>query len=111
VIGGSFSRMSSTSRAARLFRAEHFQAQQADKPSLWRTTAFYPRVPQFGVDPPRRPHGRIFWIVKNGVRHTGVGAWGNLVSNTDIWKVSLFLGRIESLPPTVASEWKNPPGQ
>jgi len=111
VIGGSFSRMSSTSRAARLFRAGHFQAQQADKPSLWRTTAFYPRVPNSEWIRPGDRTGQIFWIVKNGIRHTGVGAWGNLVSDTENWKVSLFLGRIESLPPTVASEWKNPPGQ
>jgi thiosulfate dehydrogenase len=83
----------------------------ADKPSLWGTSAFYPRVPQFGVDPPRRPEWQTFWIVKNGVRHTGMGAWGNLATDEDLWKVSPFLSRVESLPPTVAPEWKNPHGR
>jgi mono/diheme cytochrome c family protein len=81
----------------------------AKKPSIWGTTAFYPRVPQFGVDsPPRRPDWQTFWIVKNGVRYTGMGAWGNLDSDDQIWQVSLFLSRIESLPPTVDAEWKKP---
>jgi thiosulfate dehydrogenase len=80
----------------------------ADKPSQWGTTAFYPRVPQFGVDAPKRPDWQIFWIVRNGVRHTGMGAWGNLAPDQDLWKVSLFLSRIDSLPPTVVAEWKGP---
>lgn len=83
----------------------------ATKSSIWGTTAFYPRVPQFGVEPPRRPDWQIFWIVKNGVRYTGMGAWGNLATDDEIWRVSLFLSRIESLPPTVAAEWKNPHGR
>ncbi len=84
---------------------------EANKPSTWGTTAFYPRVPQFGVEPPKRPDWQIFWIVKNGVRYTGMGAWGNLAPDGDLWKVSLFLSRIETLPPAVAAEWKNPQGR
>jgi thiosulfate dehydrogenase len=83
----------------------------ATKTSSWGTTAFYPRVPQFGIDPPRRPEWQTFWIVKNGIRHTGMGAWGALANDNEIWQVCLFLSRVESLPPAVAAEWKTPHGQ
>ena len=36
---------------------------------------FYPRVPQFAIDPPRRPDWQLFWIVKNDVRYSGMSAW------------------------------------
>jgi thiosulfate dehydrogenase len=82
----------------------------ANKPSTWGTTAFYPRVPQFGLNPPRRPDWQTFWIVKNGVRDTGMGAWGNLATDEQIWQVSMFLSRLEALPSAVAAEWQHPHG-
>jgi Cytochrome C oxidase, cbb3-type, subunit III len=36
---------------------------------------FYPRVPQFAIDPPRRPDWQLFWIAKNGVRYSAMSAW------------------------------------
>jgi hypothetical protein len=32
-------------------------------------------------------------------------AWKNLMSETDIWKVTGFLSRINKLPPAVQEEW------
>jgi mono/diheme cytochrome c family protein len=37
--------------------------------------SFYPHVPQFAVNPPRLPDWQLFWIVKNGVRYSGMSAW------------------------------------
>lgn len=78
----------------------------AGKPSPWGTTAFYPRVPQFDSAPPLKPDWQMFWIVKRGVRYTGMGAWEGLMSEEDTWKVVSFLSRLKNLPPEVEGEWR-----
>ena len=78
-------------------------------PSLWGTTAFLPRVPQFARHPPDWKIWQIRWIVKNGLRNTAMGAWAALMSDQQIWQVSLFLSHLGSLPPAVAAEWKHSP--
>ena len=75
------------------------------KPSRWGTTSFYPRVPQFANEPSNRPDWQVFWIVKNGVRYSGMGAWGSLVSDEKIWQVATFLNQINNLPSDVGAEW------
>jgi len=73
--------------------------------------AFYPRVPQFAVEPPRLPDWQLFFIVRNGVRYSGMAAWdrqwnGDTVTSDDrMWKVVTFLSRLDSLPPAVNAEW------
>lgn len=78
----------------------------AGKPILWGTTDFYPRVPQFDSNLPTKPDWQMFWIVKHGVRYTGMGAWEGLATDDDIWKVVGFLSRLKDLPPEVAAEWR-----
>jgi mono/diheme cytochrome c family protein len=74
--------------------------------------SFCPRVPQFGTHPPRKPDWELFWIVKNGVRYSGMsawdGQWGKDVSDDKMWRVVTFLSRLESLPPAVDLEWRKP---
>jgi mono/diheme cytochrome c family protein len=73
--------------------------------------SFYPPVPQFAVTPPRLPDFQLFWIVKNGIRYSGMSGWDRqwqndeTVSDDKIWKVVTFVSRIKSLPPTVDAEW------
>jgi mono/diheme cytochrome c family protein len=73
--------------------------------------SFYPNVPQFAVNPPRLPDWKLFYIVKNGVRYSGMSAWDRqwdndaVKSNDNIWKVATFLSRLDSLPPEVSAEW------
>ena len=76
-----------------------------EKPSHWGTTAFYPRVPQFASEPTDKPDWQMFWIVKNGVRYSGMGAWGGEVSDDKIWQVVTFLSRLRNLPPEVQADW------
>jgi thiosulfate dehydrogenase len=76
--------------------------------SVWGTTSFYPRVPQFGFDPLKRSDAQIFEIVKHGIRYTGMAAWSELMSDGEIWNVSAFLSRLDSLPDPVAAEWRRP---
>ena len=70
---------------------------------------FYPPVPQFASHGPRRSEAEIYYIVKHGVRNTGMAAWGNTIDEEQIWKISAFLNRLESLPPPVAREWSKSP--
>jgi mono/diheme cytochrome c family protein len=79
---------------------------EAGKPSVWGTTSFYPRVPQFGVAAPTKPDWQIFWIIKHGVRYSGMGATDGLMPDDSIWKVATFLSHLKSLPPDVEAEWQ-----
>ena len=73
--------------------------------------SFYPHVPQFALNPPGKPDWQLFWIVRNGVRYSGMSAWDGqwqndkAVSDDHIWKVVTFLSRLNSLPPSVNAEW------
>ena len=79
------------------------------QPSPWGTSSFLPRVPQFRSEPPQRPDWEIHWIVRNGIRNTGMGAWLHLMSDEQIWTVATFVSHIGSLPEDVAAEWRKPP--
>ena len=68
--------------------------------------SFYPPAPQFSVQPSAYTDGELFWIVKHGIRNTGMPAWGRLLTDQDIWKVVAFLGRLNSLPSAVETSLK-----
>jgi thiosulfate dehydrogenase len=76
------------------------------QPSTWGANGFYPRVPQFADAPPALRSEEMFLVVRNGIRYSGMGAWKDLISEEDTWKVALFLSNMKSLPPTVRSEWE-----
>jgi len=63
--------------------------------------SFYPPAPQFTVQPSGYSEGELFWIVKHGIRNTGMPAWGRLLSDQDIWHVVAVLRRLNSLPSAV----------
>src|SRR2546423_10314485 len=69
------------------------------QPSPWGTRGFYPRVPQFGDQPPALTASQMFVAIKYGIRYSGMGAWDAMMSDEDIWKVATFLEDIGSLPP------------
>jgi mono/diheme cytochrome c family protein len=74
--------------------------------------SFYPNVPQFAKHPPRLPDYQLFWIIRNGIRYSGMSAWNRQWDNDEaksddhIWKVSLFLSRLGELPPAVDAVWR-----
>jgi mono/diheme cytochrome c family protein len=76
------------------------------QPSTWGANGLYPRVPQFADAPPTLRSEEMFLVVRDGIRYSGMGAWKDLISETDTWKVVLFLSNMKSLPPTVRSEWE-----
>ena len=71
-----------------------------------KANGFYPRVPQFPNAPSALRSEEMFLVVRNGVRYSGMGAWKDLMSEDETWKVVMFLSNIHSLPPAVKSEWE-----
>lgn len=78
----------------------------AGKPSRWGTEDFYPRIPQFDSQGSLKPDWQMFWIVKHGVRYTGMGAWDTFTSDDNIWKTVTFLSHLRDLPPDVEAQWR-----
>ena len=46
----------------------------------------------------------MFWIIKHGIRNTAMLAWGNLLSDDEIWQVVTLLREFNSLPDSVTLE-------
>jgi mono/diheme cytochrome c family protein len=72
--------------------------------------SFYPAPPNLILHPPDDPEWHLFFIINNGVRYTGMPAWDKTLSESDMWKVTAFLARIEKLPPAVQEFWKKTSG-
>ena len=72
---------------------------------------FYPRVPQFAIDPPRRPDWQLFGSSRTAC--VTPGCLPGTGSGTTIKQVSdnrmSFLSRLDSLPPKVNAEWHKKP--
>jgi mono/diheme cytochrome c family protein len=77
------------------------------QPSQWGTQNFYPRVPQFGDQPPKLTAPQMFVAIKYGIRYSGMGGWNGMMSDEEIWKAATFLEHIGSLPPEVQENWKS----
>jgi len=72
--------------------------------------SFYPPAPNFILHPPDDPEWHIYYVIHNGVRYTGMPAWDKTLSETDMWKVTALLSRLEKLPPAVQEYWKKAGG-
>ncbi len=62
--------------------------------------------------PPLRGHrtgyteAEVSWIVKRGIRNTGMPAFGKLLSDGDIAQLAALIERSDALPAGVEAEWK-----
>jgi thiosulfate dehydrogenase len=81
----------------------HGDVNQPQSPLVF---AFYPRAPQFLKDRPDMPDYQNHYIIKHGIRWTGMPAWGDVLSDEQIWQVATFLSHLENLPADVKQEWK-----
>jgi thiosulfate dehydrogenase len=79
------------------------------KPSTF-GRSFYPPAPNLILHPPDDAEWHVFYVIRNGVRYTGMPAWDKTLSEPDMWKVTAFLTRIEKLPSAVQEYWKNSTG-
>lgn len=80
-----------------------------ERPVAFARTMF-PRAPQLfkrhgdhvGVsdDEP----GQTYWIAKNGIRLTGMPGFKDLLSETQLWQVTLLLAHADKLPPSAQQQ-------
>jgi hypothetical protein len=65
----------------------------------------YPRPPQLfkGHGVTDDPVGETYWKVANGIRLTGMSAYTNSLSQTEMWQVSLLLANADKLRQQVRS--------
>jgi len=76
-----------------------------NKPSPLRRS-MYPPPPQVILEPMDDPEWHIFYATRTGVRYTGMPAWGKVLSEQDLWKVTGFLARVEKLPSGAKEYWQ-----
>jgi len=59
---------------------------------------FFPRVPDMRSDSTQRlSDGELYYIIHNGVRWTGMPAWGDPDNDSDSWKLVLFIRHLPQL--------------
>jgi mono/diheme cytochrome c family protein len=78
-----------------------------DKKRASLADSFYPPVPQLVLHPPDDPDWHNYYVIRNGIRYTGMPAWDKTLSEGDIWKVTIFLSHMEKLPAVAEDYWKN----
>ncbi len=71
-------------------------------------TAFYPPAPDLATDALDDPQWHTFYVIKNGIRYTGMPAWGKVLDDESIWKITSFLSRLDNLPPAVKAQLPAP---
>ena len=59
----------------------------------------YPRAPELSRGSDLTPNQK-FWIIKHGVKMTGMAAWGPTHNDMLIWDMVAFLQKLPSLSPT-----------
>ena len=57
-----------------------------------------PQLPQVGTE---YSSAEVFWVVKHGIRRTGMSAYGPFYSEEQIWDIAAFIEHIKTLPPGV----------
>ena len=82
-----------------------------DKHPAQLAESLYPPPPNLMTDPDDDPEWHIYYVIKNGVRYSGMPAWDKSLSTDDIWKVTAFLSRVEKLSPAVQDFIKTSTGQ
>ena len=59
----------------------------------------FPPVPQLPHVGTQYSEPELYWIVKHGIRMTGMSAYGPFYSEQQLWSLAAFLHRIDKLPP------------
>ncbi len=63
---------------------------------------FNPQAPTFGPDADDMEEAELFWVTKNGIRFTGMPAWGPSLTDAEIWDITAFLA---TLPEMTAADY------
>lgn len=65
--------------------------------------SFYPTVPAFFKDAPDMSENQNFYVIGHGIRWTGMPAWNQTLTASQIWQIVTFLSHVEKLPPAAQS--------
>jgi len=71
-------------------------------------TQFYPPAPRLPVGMSGYTDSQLFWLIKHGIRNTGMPAWGGMLSDEEIWQIVTLLKNSQDLPSSVEAEWGAP---
>jgi mono/diheme cytochrome c family protein len=66
--------------------------------------SFYPPAPHLPLHRMSYTDGEMFWVVKHGIRNTAMPAWGNLLSDDEIWHIVTFVRKFDSPTDSVTLE-------
>lgn len=73
-----------------------------------------PQPPVLAKTVPDSSPARLFWVIKNGVKMTGMPAWGTSHDDQMIWAMVAFLERLPAMTPaeyqTLEKQLKTDPG-
>ncbi len=71
-----------------------------DQPKTATANGMFPKPPQLlhGKGVTDDPPGETYWKVDNGIRLTGMPAYGKSLSSREMWQISLLLARADKLP-------------
>ena len=70
--------------------------------------SFYPPAPRLAGGLSTYTDSQLFWIIKHGIRNTGMPAWSSMLSDEEIWQLVSLLKNSQDLPPSVEAEWQPP---
>lgn len=63
--------------------------------------------PPYLIDAPLRwRRAELFWIVRNGIKLTGMPAWKGTLSDRQTWDLVAFLAAVPRLPPQTYRRWR-----
>jgi mono/diheme cytochrome c family protein len=87
----------------RIYRQEcamcHTPVGQTPRPMA---VGFNPQPPGFGPGSDLMTPAQVFWVTKNGIRFTGMPAWGPSRSDKELWDV---VGFVMTLPKMSAADY------
>ncbi len=52
------------------------------------------------------PEGWTFWKIAHGIRWTGMPSWKDVLTDSQIWTLTLFLKHMDRLPPGPEAAWR-----
>ena len=67
----------------------------------------YQKPPQLANDGVEDdPDGVTFWKLEHGIRWTGMPAFGDVLSDKQLWQLTVFLKTMDHLPPAAQKAWQ-----
>jgi mono/diheme cytochrome c family protein len=71
---------------------------------------FYIEAPLLATDGVEDdPEKMTYWKLDHGIRFSAMPAFGSTLSSEQLWQLTMFLARMDKLPPAVDAAWKKIP--